>query len=196
MRHFRFGPTIAVRGLAPCGELRSALRERLPFGPAPPQEHEIQERCRCRRGTPQGDRQRRERPRRFRSKFNSLSAALSRLALAEGNVYQALVEACQQLRDMNCALDYAERLIALEPDDSEMMMLATTCCSSAATKPASRAPQATPPASSTASRKLVPIINRRSNPLRSGTRVRTRCAPASTPCAETSKSPSATTTPP
>ncbi len=41
------------------------------------------------------------------------------------NVYQALVEACQQLRDTNCALDYAERLIALQPDDSDMMMLAT-----------------------------------------------------------------------
>ena len=39
-------------------------------------------------------------------------------------VYRALVEACQQLRDNPCALDFAERLIALQPDDSEMMMLA------------------------------------------------------------------------
>lgn len=39
-------------------------------------------------------------------------------------VYRALVEACDQLRDDACALDYAERLIALQPDDSEMMMMA------------------------------------------------------------------------
>lgn len=39
-------------------------------------------------------------------------------------VFRALVESCQQLRDDACALDYAERLIAIEPDDSEMMLLA------------------------------------------------------------------------
>lgn len=39
-------------------------------------------------------------------------------------VYRALVEACQQLRDDPCALDYAERLIAIHPDDSQMMLLA------------------------------------------------------------------------
>jgi thiol-disulfide isomerase/thioredoxin len=39
-------------------------------------------------------------------------------------VYRALVEACGQIRDSACALDYAERLIALHPDDSEMMLLA------------------------------------------------------------------------
>lgn len=39
-------------------------------------------------------------------------------------VYRALVESCQQLKDDPCALDYAERLIAIEPDDSEMMLLA------------------------------------------------------------------------
>jgi thiol-disulfide isomerase/thioredoxin len=39
-------------------------------------------------------------------------------------VHRALVEACQQLRDSPCALEYAERLIAVHPDDSEMMMLA------------------------------------------------------------------------
>jgi thiol-disulfide isomerase/thioredoxin len=43
----------------------------------------------------------------------------------KGNVYQALIEACQQLRDVTCAIDYAERLIAIEPDNSEIMMLAT-----------------------------------------------------------------------
>ena len=37
---------------------------------------------------------------------------------------RALVEACQQLRDDDCALDYSEQLIALQPDDSEMMLLA------------------------------------------------------------------------
>jgi thiol-disulfide isomerase/thioredoxin len=39
---------------------------------------------------------------------------------------RALVEACQQLRDDECALDYSEQLIALQPDDSEMMLLAVT----------------------------------------------------------------------
>src|SRR6516225_6325824 len=39
-------------------------------------------------------------------------------------VYRALVEACKQLRDSACALEYAERLVALRPDDYEMMMLA------------------------------------------------------------------------
>ncbi|MGD0965180.1 MAG: TlpA disulfide reductase family protein [Candidatus Acidiferrales bacterium] len=42
----------------------------------------------------------------------------------EGNVYQALVEACQQVRDIACELEYAERLIAAQPDNSDMMMLA------------------------------------------------------------------------
>ncbi len=39
-------------------------------------------------------------------------------------VFRALVESCEQLRDTACALDFAERLIAIQPDDSEMMMLA------------------------------------------------------------------------
>jgi thiol-disulfide isomerase/thioredoxin len=39
-------------------------------------------------------------------------------------VYRAIVESCQQLKDDTCTLDYAERLVALHPDDSEMMMLA------------------------------------------------------------------------
>src|SRR6202453_1429890 len=39
-------------------------------------------------------------------------------------VYRAIVESCQQLKDDACAVDYAERLVALHPDDSEMMMLA------------------------------------------------------------------------
>lgn len=39
-------------------------------------------------------------------------------------VYRALVESCQQIRDDACALDYAEQLIAVHPDDSEMMLLA------------------------------------------------------------------------
>lgn len=41
-------------------------------------------------------------------------------------VYRALVESCQQLKDSACALDFAERLIAFQPDDSEMMMLAVS----------------------------------------------------------------------
>ena len=39
-------------------------------------------------------------------------------------VYRALVESCEQLRNTACALDFAERLVAIQPDDSEMMMLA------------------------------------------------------------------------
>jgi thiol-disulfide isomerase/thioredoxin len=39
-------------------------------------------------------------------------------------VYRAIVESCEQLQDNDCSLDYAERFVALHPDDSEMMMLA------------------------------------------------------------------------
>jgi thiol-disulfide isomerase/thioredoxin len=42
------------------------------------------------------------------------------------SIYRALVEACLQIRNNNCALDYAERFIALRPDDSQMMLLATS----------------------------------------------------------------------
>jgi thiol-disulfide isomerase/thioredoxin len=42
----------------------------------------------------------------------------------KAGVYRALVESCQQLQDTACALDYAERLVAVHPDDSEMMLLA------------------------------------------------------------------------
>ena len=40
------------------------------------------------------------------------------------DVYRALVEACQQLQDDACALNYSERLIAIQPDDSDMMLVA------------------------------------------------------------------------
>jgi thiol-disulfide isomerase/thioredoxin/uncharacterized protein YeeX (DUF496 family) len=39
-------------------------------------------------------------------------------------IYRALVEAAHELRDSARALDYAERVIALRPDDSSMMLLA------------------------------------------------------------------------
>jgi thiol-disulfide isomerase/thioredoxin len=42
----------------------------------------------------------------------------------KASVFRALVEACQQLHDTHCATEYAERLIAIHPDDSEMMLLA------------------------------------------------------------------------
>jgi thiol-disulfide isomerase/thioredoxin len=42
----------------------------------------------------------------------------------KAGVYRALVESCQQLQDTECALEYAERLVAVRPDDSEMMLLA------------------------------------------------------------------------
>ena len=42
------------------------------------------------------------------------------------DVYRAIVEACEQLGDNSCALNYAERLIAVRPGDSDVMMLAIT----------------------------------------------------------------------
>ena len=42
------------------------------------------------------------------------------------SIYRALVEACQQIRNDACALDYAERLIAIRPEDSQMMLLAVS----------------------------------------------------------------------
>ena len=40
-------------------------------------------------------------------------------------VYRALAEACVQLRDFPKAIDYAERLIAIRPEDSAMMLFVT-----------------------------------------------------------------------
>lgn len=42
------------------------------------------------------------------------------------DVYRALVDACQHLGDDACALNYAERLVAVQPDDSDMMLIAVT----------------------------------------------------------------------
>jgi len=42
----------------------------------------------------------------------------------KAGVYRALVEACEQLQNDACALNYAERFIALQPDNSDMMLLA------------------------------------------------------------------------
>ncbi len=42
----------------------------------------------------------------------------------KAGVYRALVEACQQIQDSDCAIEYAERVIAIRPDDSDMMLLA------------------------------------------------------------------------
>lgn len=38
-------------------------------------------------------------------------------------VYRALVEACQQLQDAPCAIENAEKLIAIEPQDSDIMLV-------------------------------------------------------------------------
>lgn len=56
----------------------------------------------------------------------NLKAYLQRFpdAPRKAAVYRAIVESCEQLRDNACALEYAERLVAVRPDDSEMMMLA------------------------------------------------------------------------
>src|ERR1700689_855888 len=40
----------------------------------------------------------------------------------KAGVYRALVEACQQIQDNACAIEYAERVIAIRPDDSDMML--------------------------------------------------------------------------
>jgi thiol-disulfide isomerase/thioredoxin len=57
---------------------------------------------------------------------HNLEAYLVRFPNAPRNaaVYRALVESCEQLNDSACALDNAERLIALHPDDSDMMLVA------------------------------------------------------------------------
>jgi thiol-disulfide isomerase/thioredoxin len=39
-------------------------------------------------------------------------------------IYRALVEACMQFHDDNCASNYAERIVALTPDDVSMTLLA------------------------------------------------------------------------
>lgn len=44
----------------------------------------------------------------------------------KSEVYRALVDACRHLGDEACALNYAERLIAIKPDDSDMMLIAVT----------------------------------------------------------------------
>lgn len=44
----------------------------------------------------------------------------------KAGVYRALVESCEQIQDNACALEYAEQLIAVRPDDSEIMMLAVS----------------------------------------------------------------------
>jgi thiol-disulfide isomerase/thioredoxin len=56
----------------------------------------------------------------------NLKAYLQRFpdAPRKAAVYRAIVESCEQLQDNACSLDYAERFVALHPDDSEMMMLA------------------------------------------------------------------------
>jgi len=39
-------------------------------------------------------------------------------------IYRALVEACMQFKDDACATEYAERIVALTPDDTSMTLLA------------------------------------------------------------------------
>ena len=41
-------------------------------------------------------------------------------------VYRAIVQSCQQIRDDACALDYAEKLVAIQPEDSQTTMTAVT----------------------------------------------------------------------
>jgi hypothetical protein len=75
------------------------------------------------------------------------------------------VESCQQLQDTDCALEYAEKLVAVHPDDSEMMLLAIGLLqqqgSDAQSDPARLV---TPRAFSIASKKLRPKRNPRECP--------------------------------
>ena len=41
-------------------------------------------------------------------------------------VYRAIVQSCQQIRDEVCTLDYAEKLVAIQPEDSQTTMTAVT----------------------------------------------------------------------
>jgi thiol-disulfide isomerase/thioredoxin len=41
----------------------------------------------------------------------------------KAGVYRALVEACQQLQDAPCAIENAEKLIAIEPQDGDIMLV-------------------------------------------------------------------------
>jgi len=44
----------------------------------------------------------------------------------KAEVYRALVDACRHLHNDACALNYAERLVAIQPDDSDMMLIAVS----------------------------------------------------------------------
>src|SRR5271170_3183083 len=55
----------------------------------------------------------------------NLNAYIARFpdAPRRAGVYRALVEACQQLQDAPCAIENAEKLIAIEPQDSDIMLV-------------------------------------------------------------------------
>ena len=42
----------------------------------------------------------------------------------KANVYRAIVNACQEIHDDACLLDYTDRLIAIQPDDTQVAMIA------------------------------------------------------------------------
>jgi len=42
----------------------------------------------------------------------------------KANVYRAIVNACQEIHDDVCLLDYTDRLIAIQPDDTQVAMIA------------------------------------------------------------------------
>jgi thiol-disulfide isomerase/thioredoxin len=55
----------------------------------------------------------------------NLNAYLTRFpdAPRRAGVYRALVEACQQLQEVPCAIENGEKLIAIEPQDSDIMLV-------------------------------------------------------------------------
>src|SRR5215467_3904702 len=53
-------------------------------------------------------------------------------------IYRALVEACMQFKDDRCAADYAERIVALTPDDTAITLLAVQLLERIGDQPALR----------------------------------------------------------
>src|ERR1700733_6517568 len=122
MRHFRFGPTIAAAALCLAGSAfpLGSVSVRASAAQDANSKKDAQADSELHQAIAGAGNDRAALVRSLKDYLQRYPASPRR-----ANVYQALVEACQQLRDTNCALDYAERLIALQPDDSDMMMLAT-----------------------------------------------------------------------
>jgi len=90
-------------------------------------------------------------------------------------IYRALVEAALQLRDTTRAADYAERIVALTPDDMSMTVLAINCWNATAMKLVC-AVQPTIPHASSHTSTAVTTRNLRRSPKKSGKPAKTTTA--------------------